>query len=130
MWIVEACRRHPPLQPAHLHRRKAHASGLGKYDTRCNGGITPFKGTCNKAPCKDRKYCPDGKYCDKINPQVCTKRTVLHVNHMSLSAGVLVVKRSRCFKGKCSVFKVPSLSSLAAAALHPLSDLFNVLVGP
>jgi len=84
----------------------AAKSGFKKYWTHCKGGITPYKGTCDQAPCKDKKYCPDGKYCDKINPQVCTKRTVLHVDEMSRSAGVLIVKRSSCFKGKCSVFKV------------------------
>merc|ERR1711871_412754 len=49
----------------------------------------------------------DESYCDKSGaPQVCQKMQVLHVNHMSRSAGVLVVKRSSCgADGKCSVFK-------------------------
>jgi hypothetical protein len=127
---MAVCRRHPPLQPAQLHRREAHyaTSGVNKYSTTCKVGITPYKGTCDKTPCKDKKYCPKGKYCDRINPQVCMKQMVVHVNHMSLSAGVLVVKRSLCFKGKCSVFKVPA--SLSRRRITPFFDSFYVLVAP
>jgi len=102
-------------------------SGLSKYGpyaqhkTFCNGGIMPFKGICDKTPCNDKKYCPDGKYCDKIN-QVCTKMMVLHVDKMSKSAGILLVKRASCFKGKCSIFKVPPLSP--PHYKHPLSTCF------
>jgi len=82
-----------------------------KFKIRCGGkgAFTPYEGTCNKTPCSDKKYCPDGTYCDKINPQVCMKQLVLHVEEMSRSAGVFVVKRSSCIKGKCSVFKVHPL---------------------
>jgi len=58
-------------------------------------GISPFKGVCDKQG-----------YCDNSGaPQVCQKQQVLHINHMSRSAGVLVLKRSSCLNGKCSVFK-------------------------
>jgi len=67
--------------------------GVNKYLTRCKGGTNPIKGVCNKA------------YCDKVYPQVCSKQIVVHPEEMSRSAGILIVKRSSCFKGKCSVFK-------------------------
>ena len=60
-------------------------------------GITPYKGVCDKKTYCDRR--PGAR-------QVCQKMQVLHVNHMSRSAGVLIVKRSSCgADGKCSVFK-------------------------
>ena len=70
-----------------------------------------MKGFCSKTPCDKHispKYCPEDKYCDKTNSKVCTKMMVLHANEMSRYAGVLVFKRTSCFKGKCSVFKVAS----------------------
>ena len=80
-------------------------TGPRQYLLTCKDGIAPYKGTCNGTPCKDKKYCPKGKYCDTINPQVCMKRIALHQQRMSRSAGVLIVKRSSCQKNECSVFK-------------------------
>jgi len=80
--------------------------GSGKYARLCKNkrrrrvGITPYKGVCDKTDSK--------AFCDKSGaPAVCSKMQVIHVNQMSRSAGVLVVKRSSCDSrtGKCSVFK-------------------------
>jgi len=61
--------------------------------------ITPLKGVCNK---ETEKVCTE-------NPnvrQVCQKMRVVHVDQMSRSAGVLMMKRTSCdADGKCSVFK-------------------------
>ena len=76
-------------------------SGAQKYSLLCKPpGITPFKGVCDKT---DNKA-----FCDKSGaPAVCQKRQALHVNRMSRSAGILIVKRSSCDSrtGKCSIFK-------------------------
>ena len=69
------------------------------------GGISPFKGMCTK------------QHCDKTNPQVCLKMKVVHVEMMSAMSGLLIFKRSFCFKGKCSVFKV-HFAQIGNLSLH------------
>lgn len=75
------------------HPAAMHGRGTG------HDGITPFKGVCDKTEKK--------AYCDQSGaPQVCQKMKVLHVEEMSRSAGVLIMKRTSCdIRGKCSVFK-------------------------
>jgi hypothetical protein len=72
-----------------------------KYIRICKKpGISPYKGVCDKT---DNKA-----FCDTSGaPAVCQKRQAMHVNEMSRSAGVLIVKRSSCDSrtGKCAVFK-------------------------
>jgi len=76
-----------------LQGSRKKKTGYSKYSMRCKGGISPFKGMCTK------------QHCDKTNPQVCLKMKVVHVEMMSPMSGLLLFKRSSCFKGKCSVFK-------------------------
>jgi hypothetical protein len=59
----------------------------------CKGGITPFKGVC------------DATHCDETHPSICVKMDVLHPEEASRGSGVLMIKRTRCFKNKCAVFK-------------------------
>ena len=93
------CEKHRCVNPktgspgtTYPRRRK----GSGQYTHMCKKpGISPFKGVCDEQG-----------YCDKSGaPQVCQKQQVLHMNHMSRSAGVLVLKRSSCLNGECAVFK-------------------------
>merc|ERR1711871_162822 len=73
--------------------------GAKQYKMRCpkgSKGRSPFKGYCGK------------KFCDRRPGarQVCLKMQVRHVNTMSRSAGVFMLKRSSCSAdGICAVFK-------------------------
>jgi len=58
-------------------------------------------------------------------PQVCTKFDVLHVNEMSRSAGVLMVKRSSCLGKKCSVYKAGLCIDLCPDCTDP-NDKRNI----
>lgn len=76
-------------------------SGSNQYNLKCRKpGISPYKGVCDTT---DNKA-----FCDKSGaPTVCLKMQVIHINKMSRSAGILVLKRSSCDSrtGKCPVFK-------------------------
>jgi len=67
-----ACERHTCIGAAAVPKAR---TGYDKYIMLCKTGKTPFKGVCSKS------------YSDKSNPRVCIKPFVVHVNHMSRSAG-------------------------------------------
>jgi len=103
-------RKQLPLNTNHTecHRLDRHSiDRFGKLIEH-RDAVYPYKGFC-----RDKKYCDkykgicDESYCDKTGaPQVCQKMQVIHVDKMSRSAGVLVMKRTSCDRdGKCSVFK-------------------------
>ena len=82
--------------------------GFRGEDDDGNKKVPLIKGTCTKTPCTDPNFCPNDKYCDDVNAVVCSKQTTHHPRGMSTNSGVLIFKRSHCFKHKCSVFKVPA----------------------
>ena len=84
-----------PLKPVRENEKDAEGR-WEKYALVCKAkdGIYPFKGACNDI------------FCDKSTPQVCLKMNVVHVDRMSRSSGVLLMKRTSCTRdGKCAVFK-------------------------